>query len=359
MKYGKQLGDCYHSFLLKQSREDLKEYKKEKRVFDLKVKKAKTDQAIEALIEPEKPKFKVFFIPGNTSSAMITKHLEFNDGMGCICETEADALTNALKQEWGNFSEKIRNGFEAEVITQSRKTDLEYTEIKEPKFSLALTGTPNQLDLLITSVQDGLFSRVLFYSFNAAPTWKTTYTSSLSRSNKEIFEDYSAALCNKFKSNVAQKFAMTEEQGLKLDNTFRELLIHNIALYDEDAGGTIKRLGLMCYKIAMTLSAIRSDDTEIICSEEDFNTALYLVKEVYLVHAINMLNRISKTSKKLNTTQASLYNWIETKKVFKRAEISEQAQLLGLKDRTLSDILKRFIKLGLIEKVSHGVYKKR
>ena len=152
---------------------------------------------------------------------------------------------------------------------------------------------------------------------------------------------------------------MTKEQGLKLDNTFRELLIHNTTLYDKDASGTIIRLGVMCYKIAMTLSAIRSDDTEIICSEEDFNTALYLVKEVYLIHAINMLNRISKTTKKLNTTQTSLYNWIETKEVFKRAEISEQAQLLGLKDRTLSDVLKRFIKLELIEKVSHGVYKKR
>ena len=63
MKYSKQLGDCYHDFLLNQSREDLKEYKKEKRVFDLKVKKAKTDQAIEALIEPEEPKLKCFLFP--------------------------------------------------------------------------------------------------------------------------------------------------------------------------------------------------------------------------------------------------------------------------------------------------------
>ena len=359
MKYSKQLGDCYHDFLLNQSREDLKEYKKEKRVFDLKVKKAKTDQAIEALIEPDKPKFKMFFIPGNTSSAMITKHLEYNDGMGCICETEADALTNALKQEWGNFSEIIRKGFGAELISQSRKTDLEYSEIKEPKFSLALTGTPNQLELLMTSVQDGLFSRVLFYSFNAAPIWKTTYTSGISRSNKEIFVEYSTALCDKFKSNSAQKFAMTEKQGLKLDNTFIELLRHNTALYGEDASGIIKRLGLMCYKIAMTLSAVRSDDKEIICSEEDFDTALYLVKEVYLIHGINMLNRISKISKKLNTTQTDLYNWIDTKGTFKRSEISEQANLSGIKDRTLSDILKRFIKLKLIEKVSHGVYIKR
>jgi hypothetical protein len=359
MKYSKQLGDCYHDFLLNQSREDLKEYKKEKRVFDLKVKKAKTDQAIEALIEPEEPKFKMFFIPGNTSSAMITKHLEYNDGMGCICETEADALTNALKQEWGSFSEIIRQGFEAESISLSRKTNLEYSEIKEPKFSLALTGTPNQLDLLITSVQDGLFSRVLFYSFNVEPKWKTTYTSGLIRSNKEIFEEYSAALCDKFKNNTTQKFAMTEEQGLKLDNTFMELLKHNTALYNENVLGTVYRLGLMCYKIAMTLSAVRSDDKEIICSEEDFNTALYLVKEVYLIHGINMLNKVSKTSNKLNTTQTALYNWIKTKGTFKRSEISEQASLSGIKDRTLSDLLKRFIELKLIEKVNHGVYTKR
>ena len=359
MKFGRQLGDCSHNFLLNQSKEELKEYKKEKRVFDLKVKKAKTDQAIEALIEPEKPKAKMFFIPGNTSSAMITKHLEYNDGMGCICETEADALTNALKQEWGSFSDIIRKGFQAEIISQSRKTDLEYSEIKEPKFSLALTGTPNQLDLLMTSVQDGLFSRVLFYSFNAAPIWKTTYTSGISRSNKEIFEVYSADLCEKFKSNTAKKFSMIEEQGLKLDNIFSELLIHNTALYGEDAGGTIKRLGLMCYKIAMTLSAIRSENTEIICSDDDFNTSLYLVKEVYLIHSINMLNKVSKTSKKLNYTQTALYDWIKSKGTFKRSEISEKSKVLGIKDRTLSDILKRFIELNLIEKVSHGVYTKR
>ena len=359
MKYSRQLGDCFHNFLRNQSEEELKEYKKEKRVFDLKVKKAKTDQVIEALIEPDRPKYKVFLIAGDISSAMIVKQLEDNDGIGCICETEADALTNALKQEWGGFSNIIRKGFQAEIISQSRKTNLEYTEIKEPKFSLALTGTPNQLDLLMTSVQDGLFSRVLFYSFNAAPIWKTTYTSGISRSNKDIFVDYSAALCDKFKSNTAQKFAMTEKQGLKLDNTFIELLRHNTALYGEDASGTIKRLGLMCYKIAMTLSAIRSDATEIICSEEDFNTALYLVKEVYLIHGINMLNRVSKTSNKLNTTQTALYNWIKTKDTFKRSEISEQASLSGIKDRTLSDILKRFIELELIKKVSHGVYTKR
>ena len=359
MKYSKQLGDCYHDFLLNQSREELKEYKKEKRVFDLKVKKAKTDQAIEALKEPEEPKVKMFFIPGDTSSSMIVKHLEDNDGMGCICETEADALTNALKQEWGGFSNIIRKGFQAEVISQSRKTNLQYSEIKQPKFSLALTGTPNQLDLLMTSVQDGLFSRCLFYSFNVEPKWKTTYTSGLIRSNEEIFEDYSADLCDKFKSNTNQKFSMTKEQGVKLDNTFEELLRHNTALYDENITGIVYRLGLMCFKIAMTLSAIRCNNTEITCSDDDFDTSMCLVKDVYLIHGTNMLNRLTKNSKRLNTTQTTLYNWIETKGIFKRAEILEEAKVLGIKDRTLSDILKRFTDFELIEKVSFGVYRRR
>ena len=39
-------------------------------------------------------------------------------------------------------------------------------------------------------------------------------------------------------------------------------------------------------------------------------------------------------------------------------KFSEQATLNSIKDRTLSDILNRFVKLELIEKVSHGVYKK-
>lgn len=358
MKYSKQLGDCYHDFLLNQSREVLKEYKKEKRIFDLKVKKAKTDQAIEALIEPEEPKSKMFFIPGDTSSSMIVKHLEDNDGMGCICETEADALTNALKQEWGGFSNIIRKGFQAEIISQSRKTNLEYSEIKQPKFSLALTGTPNQLDLLMTSVQDGLFSRCLFYSFNAEPKWKTTYTSALSKSNEEIFEEYSEDLCDKFKSDTTQKFTMTEEQGLKLDNTFEELLRHNTALYDENITGIVIRLGQMCYKIAMTLTAIRSDNTEITCSDDDFDSAMCLVKEVYLIHGTNMLNRLTKTSKTLNSTQRALYDWIITQDAFKRSEIAKEASLLGVKDRTLSEILKQFQNLELIEKLSHGVYTK-
>ena len=61
----------------------------------------------------------------------------------------------------------------------------------------------------------------------------------------------------------------------------------------------------------------------------------------------------------LNTTQTTFYNWIKTRDTFQRADILKQADKIGIKERTLSDILKRFIELKLIKKVSHGVYTKR
>ena len=356
MKFAKQLGDCFHDLLFNQSKDELKEYKKVKRLFDRKLKKAKTDEQLEALIEPEKPKSSMFFIPADTSSAMMIKHLEDNDGIGCICETEADTLTNTLKQDWGSYSDVLRKGFHAEIISKSRMTDLDYSEIKEPKFSVAITGTPNQLDALITSIQDGLFSRFIFYSFSTKQKWRSTYTEDITVSNNDIFKGFSADLCDKFRSNNNQKFVMTRKQGMQLDEVFSEALGHNSILYSDDVSGIIYRLGLMTFKIAMTLAALRSDDPEITCSDLEFKTSLDLVEKVYLRHSIDILNKINKDSKRLNKTQNELLNWMKSQGELKRRDVWNKAKTMGIKERTLADILRRFLDLDLIKKVNHGVY---
>ena len=356
MKFAKQLGDCFHDLLFSQSKDELKEYKKAKRLFSLKLKKAKTDAQIEALIEPEQPKTSMYFIPADTSSAMMIKHLEDNDGMGCICETEADTLTNTLKQDWGSYSDVLRKGFHAEIISKSRMTDLDYSEIKEPKFSVAITGTPNQLDTLITSIQDGLFSRFIFYSFSAKQKWRSTYTEAITVSNNEIFKGFSADLCDKFRSENAQRFVMTRAQGMQLDEVFSEALGHNSVLYNDDVSGIIYRLGLMTFKIAMTLTALRSDDPEITCSDLDFKTSLDLVEKVYLKHSIGILNKINKDSSELNKTQDELLTWMKPQGEVKRSDIWNKAKTFGIRERTLADILRRFLRLNLVRKVTHGVY---
>ena len=118
---------------------------------------------------------------------------------------------------------------------------------------------------------------------------------------------------------------MTKEQGEKLDQTFKELLSHNSALYSDDVQGNIKRLGLMTYKIAMALTGLRSDATILTCSEEDFDIAMVLVSEVYLQHSVSLLDRLNKQQNKLNVIQQELYDWVKTKGTFKRAEIQPLA----------------------------------
>jgi len=51
--------------------------------------------------------------------------------------------------------------------------------------------------------------------------------------------------------------------------------------------------------------------------------------------------------------------WIKTKDSFKRSEILIEAKKLNIKERTLGDILNRFLDLKLIIKTSHGTYKKK
>ena len=75
-------------------------------------------------------------------------------------------------------------------------------------------------------------------------------------------------------------------------------------------------------------------------------------------HSINLLNRLNKNPSSLNTNQTTLLAWIKTQDSFKRSEIAEISLPLGIKDRTLTSILMRFINLNRIKKMSHGVYAK-
>ena len=357
MKYAKQLGDCYHYYLLNLSKEANDIYKKEKRIFDRKIKKAKSDEEIEQIKEPIAPKAKLFFIPADTSSSMLIKHLADNDGLGCICETETDTVTNAIGKEWGGYSDLLRKGFQSEVISKSRITDLQYIEVSDPKFSLTITGTPNQMGSLITSVEDGLFSRFLFYSFTSEPKWNSTYTSEISNSKKEIFSNFSADLCDKFKNNGSQKFYMTLEQGNELDRRFTEALKHNSEHYSSPVYGVTYRLGLMAFKIAMVLTALRSDESEIYCSDEDFETSMFLVEKVYMTHSINMLSKYAEPKKSYKYIEQKLLEWIPNDKSFTRTDISPVAESLGIGSRTLTTYLDKFIKLELVEREKNGVYR--
>src|SRR5690606_32372956 len=80
-------------------------------------------------------------------------------------------MGNVLKQDWGSYSDLLRKAFHHEQVSYSRKTGKEWIEIKKPRLSVALAGTPGQVEGLIRSAEDGLFSRFLFYTFKSDVVW--------------------------------------------------------------------------------------------------------------------------------------------------------------------------------------------
>ena len=168
LKFAKALADKYHDKMVAESKEAFKIYEENLAAFKMLKSKSKLE---EGQGMPVAPQFKVVYIPGNTSNAKVIQHLDCNEGKGIICETEADTLGQTFKNEWGSYSDMLRKSFHHEKISVSRKTDGEFVEVNEPQLSVALSGTPKQIFNIISSAEDGLFSRFIFYVFKTDAVW--------------------------------------------------------------------------------------------------------------------------------------------------------------------------------------------
>jgi hypothetical protein len=136
---------------LEAHKKDLKEYNKDK------------DAYAEPPVKPVKPKTLMLYIPANNSKSGVYQLLAENEGRGILFESEGDTLSDALKQDYGGFSDTLRQGFHHETVTMFRRLNDELIEIKNPEISIILSSTFNQLKALIPSVENGLYSRFLFY----------------------------------------------------------------------------------------------------------------------------------------------------------------------------------------------------
>ena len=57
-------------------------------------------------------------------------------------------VANTLQHEWGNFSDILRKAFQHEGASLFRRKDNEYIEIETPHLAIVLSGTPKQVRTL-------------------------------------------------------------------------------------------------------------------------------------------------------------------------------------------------------------------
>lgn len=362
MTHAKELGQKYHDKLLAASNDKRKFYEVTLQDYKKKMsdKRCKSDE----IEMPEEPPFKILYIPANNSSARVIQHLKEGDEQGIFCETEADSMGNVLKQDWGSYSDLLRKAFHHEPISYSRKTGKEFVEIKKPRLAVALAGTPGQVENLIKSAEDGLFSRFIFYSFKSEIAWVDAGETINGFNYTEHFEKLSVQVLNfvEFLETYSKiNFKLTLEQWQRLNEFGRNSISYLTTFVNEDLASTSKRLGLILYRLCMVLTAQKYYErgeisSEFICADEDFESALQLAL-TYQEHAAFMFNELPKSATGADKALKKFFDLLPDK--FQRKEAIELAlNKLQIKERTADGYLSKLLSNKLLDNPRSGQYEK-
>lgn len=321
--------------------------------------------------KPVKPLQTMLYIPCNTSATAFVQLLNENDERGIVFTTEADGLSSSFESDFGDYSETFRAAFHHEGVSYHRRANDEDVEVKCPKLSAVLTGTPKQVGRLVGSAENGLFSRFMFYRMETELVWRSV----LKNQGKETVDKKFDALGEEFLvfyDSLCQQpdiyFSVTEEQTDAFDAYFTELLDNYSRVFPDDIAGSIFRLGLICYRIAMVLAAVRMMDsntfpTELVCTDEDFNTAL-TISRTLAVHMAKIFDELSSTDCSRSAAVAKSAKrqlfFTALPDEFDRQDYLEAAERTGVPPSTAEKWIRAFCEEdGPLEKVEHGRYRKR
>ena len=355
----RKLVDPIHKALREVSKLEFEEYQRNLTEYAATKNKAETER-------PKEPPVKMLVIPANNSATGVFQILNDNNGSGLMFETEGDTLALTFKSEHGNYSDGFRKAFHHETISYNRRKDREFVEINNPRLSALLSGTPKQVSALIPSAENGLFSRFIFYFMNVRPVWNDVFANSSDQTLDSYFNHLGMQFFDLYKHLECQaepiRFCLTLAQQQAFNAYFSQTQNQYLCLYGADYLATVRRLGLITFRMAMILTTLRiMDDGDIhsplVCRDNDFNTALSMVK-ILVQHAAQVFQQLPSeavTTAPKNQKQQFLD---ELPQEFCRKDYLTVAHKLGIPDKTAEKHIKRFATSGLINHYAHDKYKK-
>ena len=323
--------------------------------------------------KPEEPPMRMLFIPANSSATAVYQVLGDNDGTGLMFETEGDTLANTFGSDYGNYSDGFRKAFHHETISYIRRKDREYVNIKNPRLSTLLTGTPRQVLNLITDAENGLFSRFIFYFLELRLVWNDVFSTHTDTTLDEHFQrlgqefhDFHTIL----EKSSDIRFSLTPSQAADFNERFSAWQKEYSDRCGDEFVASVRRLGLITFRLAMILSAIRIMEDGIIndrmtCLDTDYQSAMTMAS-VILRHNAHVFLTLPKadtaqTASSATTTRTTLQQrqFLESlPSDFDRQTYTETATTLGINPRTAARIIRRWCDNGQIENIAHGKYRK-
>ena len=327
--------------------------------------------------EPEEPVYRSLFVSADSSAASFKQDLYSYGGRGMIFSTEADTLTQALSQEWGQFTDVLRMAFHHECITSTRTKDKQHIVIEEPQLGMLVTCTPQQITSLLSPKQNenGSSSRDLFYCSKENLGWINPFESKepladryreIGLSVKQMFD----LLVGRQKNRI--QILLTEEQQQAFNAHFKPLLPEQVGLYGIEFAAFIVRIALVAFRMMMILTTLRNfehglladpQQQAFVCTDDDYETAMTII-DCLVAHTAYVYNTLLRPSDEHQPTlqpmkprEQQLYLALNDEFTTKDFEQGAKALDIPLKtaQRYLGNLITRY---QLIERVSQGNYVK-
>ena len=313
--------------------------------------------------KPQKPPQKMLFIPANNSATGFLEILGDSDKRGLIFETEGDTLAKAFKSDYGDFSDGFRNAFQHEPISYYRRTDKEYVEIDRPCLSALLSGTPKQITTLIPNAENGLFSRFMFYVMNMKLIWKDVFASKTENGLDVHFEKLGNdfySLYQTLQANPDVHFSLTPSQQFQFNQFFEKMQTLYVNIQEEEIISSVRRLGLIAFRIMMIFSALRiMEDGEITqnlyCTDTDFQNTLDMIT-ILVKHSSYVYSQIAQETYKPKPKHKKEQFLENLPYHFNRQTYVATALSLGITDKSAQRYIKEFKDADIIQYDGHDQY---
>ena len=316
---------------------------------------------------PQEPPIKTLLIPANSSATSVYQVLNDNGGVGLIFETEGDTLANTFKSDYGNFSDGFRKAFHHEMISYTRRKDREFVELTKPRLSALLSGTPKQILALIPDAENGLFSRFIFYNMNLRLEWRDVFSE-----GAVPLDDYFIDLGQRYfqfyqtlQQSQPIRFSLSVNQQKEFNQFFTEIQQEYSNLFGLDIVASVRRLGLITFRVAMILTSLRLMDGKpiqsvIVCDDTDFRTSLIMAR-VLLQHTAHVFGQLPSTD--TNSTRGAVTVICQTffdslPSEFNRRTYLSIAERLHIAPKTAEKYIRKFCTTGQLKHQAHDSYSK-
>ena len=321
---------------------------------------------------PVKPPITLLRVPANCSATSFAEAMADNGNM-LMFETEGDTVVNTFKSDYGNYSDNFRKAFAHEEFGYLRRgNDSEEKEVHNPRLSVVLSGTPEQVKSLIPNAENGLLSRFIFYTLSATDEWLDGFSGYDTENPLEkVFDDLGAEVERYYqhlKSIQEVWFSLSFVQQQKFNDYFAEEKQRMKELNGDLYNASTHRLSWALLRISMILSALRCMDTgkvpeKIECSDTDFDTALCIIKTIsqHNDYIFNVLNEGVTEEVKVSETYSSaarstLLSILPDS--FTSKDMQAAAVKISKSVRTVERQIRRAIQKGQVKELGKGSYQK-